>query len=495
MNIKLSDLWRWDGTVDRGPYILIGVAGFAIKHNIDRVVASAFFDRSWSPFNYLSPKEAVSVTELPEQDVTFFATLLLLALPFIWTGVVLTLRRLRAVGLPRWWVVLFFAPLLNLLFFIVLSILPSKDAAPEPSAAGGDATGNQASVQEPGGQVAFGRVTRSVLDRVIPKHWLGSAFMGFAVTMTLAIGLTLLAVFAFGNYGWSLFVGVPFSMGLGSVLLDSYHEPRSLSRSVVVATLSVVFLGLGLFALAIEGVICLMMAAPLALLLAAIGGLLGWAIQRRPAENKTSVGAVLICLMLALPALMGAETADDTEPPLIPVVTALEMDAPPTAVWQNVIAFSELPEPDNPLFDLGVAYPMRAEIKGRGVGAVRHCVFSTGPFVEPITVWDEPTRLKFTVTSQPPAMHELSPWPNINAPHIDNYLISEGGQFHLVPLDGGARTRVEATTWYRHRIWPYTYWRVWSDLILHDIHLRVLRHIRTLSEAPEQHAAAPAYHP
>ncbi|MEL6178780.1 MAG: hypothetical protein AAFS10_07495, partial [Myxococcota bacterium] len=237
-------------------------------------------------------------------------------------------------------------------------------------------------------------------------------------------------------------------------------------------------------ALAIEGVLCLAMAAPLAFSLAGVGGLLGWAIQRRPVEDRTSVGSVMICLMLALPMLMGAEHVNDARPPLIPVVTALEMDAPPSEVWHNVIAFSELPEPENLLFQLGVAYPIRAEIKGRGVGAVRHCIFSTGPFVEPITVWDEPRLLKFTVTAQPSAMHELSPWPHMTAPHIDDYLVSEGGQFNLIPIDGGRRTRVEATTWYRHRIWPTNYWRVWSDLILHDIHLRVLTHIRTLSEAP-----------
>ena len=39
--VKLSDLWRWDGTVDRGTYALIGVAGFAVKHNVDRLIASA----------------------------------------------------------------------------------------------------------------------------------------------------------------------------------------------------------------------------------------------------------------------------------------------------------------------------------------------------------------------------------------------------------------------------------------------------------------------
>src|SRR5713226_2088483 len=47
MKIKFSDLWRWDGTVDRGPYALIGVVGFALKHNMDRALATLVFHRRW----------------------------------------------------------------------------------------------------------------------------------------------------------------------------------------------------------------------------------------------------------------------------------------------------------------------------------------------------------------------------------------------------------------------------------------------------------------
>ncbi|NBP97360.1 MAG: hypothetical protein EBU25_05975 [Burkholderiaceae bacterium] len=37
------------------------------------------------------------------------------------------------------------------------------------------------------------------------------------------------------------------------------------------------------------------------------------------------------------------------------------------------------------------------KIVGKGVGSVRHCNFTTGSFVEPITVWDEAKLLKFDV--------------------------------------------------------------------------------------------------
>jgi hypothetical protein len=38
--MKFSNLWSSEGTLDRGPYALIGFIGFAIKHNLDRLVAT-----------------------------------------------------------------------------------------------------------------------------------------------------------------------------------------------------------------------------------------------------------------------------------------------------------------------------------------------------------------------------------------------------------------------------------------------------------------------
>jgi hypothetical protein len=116
-----------------------------------------------------------------------------------------------------------------------------------------------------------------------------------------------------------------------------------------------------------------------------------------------------------------------------------------------------------------------------GVGAVRYCEFSTGAFVEPITVWDEPNELRFSVTNTPPPMQEWSPWGGIQPAHLEGFFESKGGRFLLKELPGG-RTEVKATTWHEHRIWPTYYWRLWADLLIHQIHFRVLRHIGELSE-------------
>ena len=163
------------------------------------------------------------------------------------------------------------------------------------------------------------------------------------------------------------------------------------------------------------------------------------------------------------------------------VTTTIEIEAPPESVWPNVVGFSELPSPKAWLLNTGIAIPIRARIEGSGVGAVRYCEFTTGPFIEPITVWDYPQRLAFDVIDQPPSMEEWSPYQVVHAPHLVGGLVSKRGQFKLVRLPSG-RTRLEGTTWYTIAMAPQWYWSGWSDVLIHAIHRRVLQHVKSLSE-------------
>ena len=163
------------------------------------------------------------------------------------------------------------------------------------------------------------------------------------------------------------------------------------------------------------------------------------------------------------------------------VRSAVVVDAPADVVWRNVIAFPPLPEPSELVFRAGVSYPRRAEIRGAGVGAVRYCVFSTGSFVEPITRWEPNHRLSFDVASQPPPLHEWSPYADVTPPHLDGYFRSRHGEFRLVALSGG-RTRLEGSTWYEMKLYPEAYWVVFGDALIARIHTRVLRHIKAVAE-------------
>jgi hypothetical protein len=188
--------------------------------------------------------------------------------------------------------------------------------------------------------------------------------------------------------------------------------------------------------------------------------------------------------LLVLPAAQFAEPLLEPAATVFVVTSEVRVQAPPERVWHHLVEFGEIEPPTELPFRYGVAYPVRATIEGRCVGAIRRCSFDTGDFVEPIEVWDEPRLLRFSVIEHPPAMRELTLFPGRQPPHVDDYLVSQGGQFLLEPLAGG-RTRLEGTTWYTHRLWPERYWKPWSDAILHAIHRRVLDHIAERAEAPQ----------
>lgn len=462
MSPAFRDLWRWKGTIERGPYALIGVLGFAIKHNLDRLVARLFGKR-WGIYNYwIPPHRVVRPSSLSHAEAEFLAAMVLLALPFIWVGVALTLRRLRSIGAPPWLVVLFFFPFLNLAFFLLLCLLPSRAEAE---------------------QMKRERAQRTFLGQYLPRGKWGSAAVAVAFTAILGVLLTLFSVKLLATYGWTLFLAVPFCLGLFSSFLYGYHQPRSLGSCLLVASLSVFLLGLALFAVAFEGLICLAMAVPLAIPLVLLGALFGYWIQRRPAGPVESAALIVFALLVS-PILMGAEAANVQIPPVYEVMTSLDIQAPPEVVWRHVVEFTQIPEPREWYFRMGIAYPVRAEMHGNGPGAIRQCVFSTGPFVEPIEVWDEPRLLRFSVTETPAPLQEWSAYSGLHPPHLRGYFVSRGGQFRLIPVPGG-KTRLEGTTWYRHAIWPKEYWRLWSDAIIHRIHFRVLQHIQRVAEAQQ----------
>jgi hypothetical protein len=459
MRIKFNDLWRLDGLIAPGTYALIGLIGFAIKHNLDRFVATILFHRPWSPFNYLAPVwDVARITDLRASDAKFLATMVAISLPFIWVGVTLTLKRLRSARLPLLLVVLFFVPVLNLLFFILLSVFPERSSIEQGVSPAAD----------------------SWFLRVIPESRTGSAAFSLLLTVPVGLGLDQIGVHLLNRYGWGLFVAVPFAMGLGAALIYGLRAPRRLWDCVGVACLSVTILGLLLLGLAVEGLFCLLMAMPLALPLAAFGGACGYFMRRRHWLNERA--PVFLCILLCfVPSAQWLEQKAAARPEVFVVRSSIDIHASPEVVWKQVVAFTEIGPPTEWMFRAGVAYPMRAEMVGTGVGAERHCVFSTGAFVEPIEVWDEPHRLKFSVSSNPSPLNEWTPYGHIETPHLHGYLVSQGGQFLLTPLpDGG--TRLEGTTWYQHGLRPSSYWRLWSDAIIHQIHMRVLRHIRDEAE-------------
>ena len=439
--------------LSRWPYFWWGCGLMAIKYNLDRLIAWWGFHRQWYFWNYIKPHGYLGIVALPPEDATFYYLMLLTALPFVAVGIVLTLRRLRSAGLPLALCLLFFVPIINLTFFLTLCVIPAQE------------------------ERRFSPLEKGWFS-YLPTSSVGCALLSALIVGTCGAVLACLSTEFLRNYGWGLFVGEPFAMGLVSVLIYAGPAKRSFGSCLVVALLTTLFVGICLLIAAVEGFICLIMAAPIGCALSLLGGIVGYLIAGNWHAPVKPVPMLLV--LLAVPFSMGMEKQADIEPPLLSVTSSIVIDAPPEKVWSNVIAFSPIPEQRDWVLHTGIAYPTRARIDGQGVGAVRHCIFTTGEFVEPIEVWDEPHCLRFSVAAQPEPMEELSPYPHLKTTHLDNYFMSREGELRLTALPEG-KTLLSGTTWYTDRIWPSAYWQLWSDMMIHHIHLRVLDHIKNAS--------------
>ena len=296
------------------------------------------------------------------------------------------------------------------------------------------------------------------------------------ISVVFAWLFTTLGVIYFEDYAEGIFIGVPVFIGFTSTFLENRIEKRKFGHNISTSFLALFIYCMGLLLFAIEGAICILMAAPFGMLFTLIGAALGHIISLRSGKTKLPVGLFI----LFMPLFLGFQNSVDRQTKIYRATTSVEVNASKQEIWDQLIAFSEIDEPRELIFKAGIAYPKNAEIIGSGAGAVRFCNFSTGSFVEPITLWDEPNQLSFSVKQQPVPMIEASPY-HIQPAHLHEYFNSVKGQFKLTELENG-NTFLEGTTWYYNKIEPEFYWSIWSEIIIHKIHGRVLNHIKQEAE-------------
>jgi uncharacterized membrane protein YhaH (DUF805 family) len=443
----LSLWFTFDRPVSRRQYLLTGLLLAPVKYAGDLLLVWHGTGRPWYPQDYLNPASSLISQRLNGAPTTVLVLFGAWALPFLWIGVSMSMRRAMDAGRSAWLALLFFVPGVSYLFMAVMSVLPTSTRIP-------------AAAEPPRPH----------------EHKLPRALLAMAAGMALGLGMLTLSVYGLASYGIGLFLGTPFVIGAITAFLFNRSYPASERETQQVVLMTFCCIAGVLLVTAAEGAVCLLMAAPLGVLIGVMGAALGRRIalhDRGPLANA----------MLAVVMLPFAAAIDAGRPatPLREVRSSIVIDASPEVVWRSVIAFPPLPQPSELVFRAGIAYPKRAEIRGEGVGAVRYCIFSTGAFVEPITAWEPGRRLSFNVSEQPRPLHEWSPYAEIAPPHLDGYFRSRRGEFRLVGLPGG-RTLLEGSTWYEMRLEPAGYWALFGDALIGRIHRRVLEHIRLHAE-------------
>ena len=147
--------------------------------------------------------------------------------------------------------------------------------------------------------------------------------MKYTKVIAICVGVLIafliggISIAILGEYGWTLFMIVPFLVGFIPAYIIGRKQEIQLRESYKIrfATLGIVIFALLIFA--IEGIICIVMASPILILLVWFGAYLG---HKTNADNWLNPKNSTLILLLLCGLSMSFDTVNKTEE-LIPVRT------------------------------------------------------------------------------------------------------------------------------------------------------------------------------
>ena len=438
--------FSFSGRIKPPAYALWSLATFFSQH----VIVFAVF---WAVSRPLTPdwwfwiaplRELVRLDAVPDLILLWALAYLLVS---AWVLAALAFRRAADSGVSEWIAAYAIVPLVQIAVISALCVLPSR-AEPAPVLA-----------RSPSPDSGWAPVVQGMIA--------GIALMLFAV----AVGALV-----FGAYGFGIFFASPFVIGATTGYLVNRGSNIGEGRTAALVVGATALGGVALIVAALEGIVCIVFAAPLAFFAAVVGGMLGRAIalHSRRSAGQTLSGVVLLPLVFALESILSVTTTFETYQTIV-------IKAPPDAVWRAIVQMKTMDEPPALPFRLGVAYPLGGEIIGEGVGAVRRGEFSTGTALERVVEWLPDRKLSFVVLNSVPAMRELSPYHHVHAPHVVGYFQTTSVSFEILSRTNGDTELVERSS-HELKLDPVLYWLPMARWVVRENNARVLAHIRHQAE-------------
>jgi hypothetical protein len=271
---------------------------------------------------------------------------------------------------------------------------------------------------------------------------------------------------------------VPFAVGCLTIYFAEVERAQPLWRWFIIPWLPMVGALLATMLVLLEGAICVVLFAPLALALSSVGGVAG-GLAGRFIRSRQARRATLACVMV-LPFF----TATWEKPVLHHlevrrVENVIDIQAPPEVVWQNIervpaIGKDELPK--TWAGRIGFPDPVEATLSHEGVGGVRNATFERGlSFIETIDVWEPQQRLGFTIAANTATI----PATTLDA-HVrvgGEYFDVLRGEYRLEPLGNGVM-RLHLSS--EHRLSTDFNWyaHLWTDAVMSDLQWRILQVIK-----------------
>jgi uncharacterized membrane protein YhaH (DUF805 family) len=440
--------FTFEGKIRRLPYALLSLGLFFSQHLVTILVFDIERRRLAIDWTFYATSLRALVTQSASTDLT-----LILALAYFllvaWALAALAFRRAADADISEWIAAAAVAPIVQIPVILLLCALPSSGVERPP------------------------RERDPYDERDI--SWVAAA-QGVVAGMALTLLAVTFGALVFGAYGFGMFFVSPLVIGAVTGYFANRRGDIGVGRTMRLVCWATLFGGAGLVVAALEGAVCIVMAAPLGIVAAMLGGVLGRAMAvatTRPASHTVSA-FVLLPVVFGLEAVFPPLASFDT-------VQTITIDAPLDAVWRSVVDMGNIDEPVSLPFRLGMAYPVRGEVVGEGVGASRYSEFSTGVAIERVTEWIPERKLAFVVEKDVPAMRELSPYAHVHAPHVVGYFRTREASFELVAREGG-RTEIVERTSHELRLDPTLYWLPLARLVVAENNARVLQHIKHRAE-------------
>ena len=262
---------------------------------------------------------------------------------------------------------------------------------------------------------------------------------------------------------FSEFVILPMLMGIMSAwfwkdykLSNKLLIWNSILNGFIAILLSYFFLG--------EGTICLLIVSPLIFAFVVTGAFIGKVMFKRR-DQKMNISFVSLLLLIFI-----VDSVSDHQYENM-VSDEIIIKATPDKIWKNVIAFEKIKQRNQYwLFKLGMPSPMQTTVTANKLGAGRKCIFSNGyTFDEKIVAFEVNKNLTFDIVNQP------------QDPEIMGHIDIDKGQF-ILKDNGDGTTTLIGNSWYKLHVFPIWYYDIWAESITRNVHLRVMDHIKLLSE-------------
>jgi hypothetical protein len=231
-----------------------------------------------------------------------------------------------------------------------------------------------------------------------------------------------------------------------------------------------------------EGLICVIMLAPVMMILSSLGGLLALGVRRAMGRDGQLRCATLVALFpfLAAPVEQLRSQADE----VLEVHNVIEVAATPDRVWQEIRSVPRITEAEHSaswLHRMGFPRPVEAVLQGEGVGSVRIAQFERGlVFVERVTEWQESKRLAFTIRADTA---------NIPAKTLDEHVKVGGPYFDVLDgayeIEAGEDGRLRLHLSSRQRLSTRFNWyaSIWTGGVMSELQTYILRIVKRRAES------------